>query len=80
MKARVRKWGNSLALRIPKTVASEVGLDSDTLVDLSLKDGKLVVEPLPKSPLSLDELPAAVTPENLHGEVDTGPPMGGESW
>ena len=80
MKARVQKWGNSLALRIPKTFAAEVGLDRDALVDLSLRDGKLIVEPLPKPPLSLDELLAAVTPENLHGEVDTGPPMGRESW
>jgi antitoxin MazE len=80
MKARVQKWGNSLALRIPKSFAVEVGLDRDALVELSLRDGKLIVEPLPKSPLSLDDLLAAVTPENVHGEVETGPPMGRESW
>jgi len=80
MKARVQKWGNSLALRIPKSFAAEVGLDRDALVDLSLRDGKLIVEPLPKSPLSLDDLLAAVTSENVHGEVETGPPMGRESW
>lgn len=80
MKTRVQKWGNSFALRIPKSFAAEVGLDRDALVDLSLKDGKLIVEPLPKSPLNLDELLAAVTPENLHVEVDTGPPVGRENW
>ena len=80
MKTRVQKWGNSFALRIPKSFAAEVGLDRDALVDLSLKGGKLIVEPLPKSPLNLDELLAAVTPENLHGEVDTGPPVGRENW
>lgn len=80
MKARVQKWGNSLALRIPKTFAAEVGLDRDVLVGLSTRGGKLIVEPLPKSPLSLDELLAAVAPENLQGEVDTGLPVGRESW
>jgi antitoxin MazE len=80
MKTRVQKWGNSLALRIPKSFAAEVGLDRDALVELSLRDGKLIVEPLPESPPSLNELLATVTPENLHGEVDTGPPMGRESW
>jgi len=62
MKTRVQKWGNSFALRIPKSFAAEVGLDRDALVDLSLKGGKLIVEPLPKSPMNLEELLAAVTP------------------
>jgi antitoxin MazE len=80
MKTRVQKWGNSFALRIPKSFAAEVGLDRDALVDLSLKGGKLIVEPLPKSPMNLEELLAAVIPENLHAEVDTGPPVGREKW
>ena len=80
MKTRVQKWGNSFALRIPKSFAAEVGMDRDALVDLSLKGGKLIVEPLPKSPMNLEELLAAVTPENLHAEVDTGPPVGREKW
>jgi len=81
MKARVQKWGNSLALRIPKSFAAEVGIVQDALVDLSLSEGKLVVEPvaIPGGPV-LDELLAAITPENLHGEVDMGPPDGKEVW
>ncbi len=80
MRTRVKKWGNSLALRIPKSFATEVGLDFDTPVDLSLVDGKLVVTPAIEPALTLEYLLAQVTDDNLHREVDTGPPMGNEAW
>ncbi|HEY7424075.1 MAG TPA: AbrB/MazE/SpoVT family DNA-binding domain-containing protein [Gemmataceae bacterium] len=80
MKTRVRKWGNSLALRIPKSFAAEVRLTEDTPVELSLVEGKLVVQPLAQPPLTLDELLQGVTDENLHGEWDTGPAVGKEVW
>ena len=80
MKTCVRKWGNSLALRIPLSFAAEARLAEDTPVELSLIDGKLVIQPLaPPSP-TLDELLAGVTDENLHGEWDTGPAVGREAW
>ena len=80
MRTRVRKWGNSLALRIPKSFAIEVGLDFDTPVDLSLVDGKLIVTPAIEPTLTLEHLLAQVTEGNLHREVDTGPAMGNEAW
>jgi len=80
METRVQKWGNSLALRIPKPLATEVGLEHNSLVELSLMDGKLVITPVVKPALSLEHLLAQVTEDNLHGEVDTGPAMGGEVW
>ena len=80
MRTRVKKWGNSLALRIPKSFATEVGLDFDTPVDLSLVDGKLVVTPAIKPALTLEHLLAQVTEDNLHLEVDTVPPMWNEAW
>lgn len=80
METRIRKWGNSLALRIPKTLAAEVGLDYDVAVDLSLVDGQLVIAPLSDPGPTLDELLAQVTDDNLHGEVDTGPAVGREVW
>ncbi len=46
MKTRVQKWGNSLALRIPKSFANEVGLQRETSVEVSLADGKLVITPV----------------------------------
>ncbi len=80
MKTRVKKWGNSLALRIPKPLAVEVGLEDSSLIELSLMDGRLVITPVVEPELSLATLLAQVTEENLHGEVDIGPAVGGEVW
>lgn len=80
MITRVQKWGNSLALRIPKSFAAEVGLETDSSVEVSMVDGKLVVTPVTKSKLTLRQLLAQVTDENLHHEVETGPAQGNEAW
>jgi len=80
MRTRVQKWGNSLALRIPKSFATEVGLHRETSVEISLADGKLVITPVTKPKLNLKQLLAKVTKENLHHEVDTGPARGNETW
>jgi antitoxin MazE len=80
MKTRVQKWGNSLALRIPRSFAAEAGLREDAPVELSLDEGKLVIRPLPPEPLTLGELLRGITDQNLHGEWDTGPAAGRESW
>jgi antitoxin MazE len=80
MKSRVQKWGNSLALRIPKTFAAEAGFEKESSVDISLEKGKLVVTPVTKPEYSLEQLLDAVTPENLHPEIETGPAAGNERW
>ena len=80
MKTRVQKWGNSLALRIPKSFAEEVGLLNDSPVEVSLTNGKLVVVPIEKPSLSLKKLLAQITEENIHHEIDSGPAVGIETW
>jgi antitoxin MazE len=80
MKTRVQKWGNSLALRIPKSFATEAGLDRDSSVEVSLIDGKLTIVPDTRPKVTLKQLLSQVTNENLHHEVDTGPAMGNEAW
>ena len=80
MKTRVQKWGNSLALRIPKSFAEEAGLRADAPVELSLRGGALVVRPVPPRPPSLEELLRGVTDDNIPGEWDTGPATGKEVW
>jgi antitoxin MazE len=80
MKTRVQKWGNSLALRIPKSFAVEAGLREDAPVELSLVAGKLVIQPVAEESLTLEELLRGVTDQNLHGEWDTGPAVGREAW
>jgi antitoxin MazE len=80
MKTHVQKWGNSLALRIPKSMAADVGLHADAAVELSLVDGRLVVEPIRPEPLTLGQLLSQVTDDNVPGEWDTGPAVGKEIW
>jgi antitoxin MazE len=80
MKTRVQKWGNSLALRIPKSFAAEAGLRANGAVELSLVEGALVVQPVTQQPLTLDELLRGITDNNLPSEWDPGPAVGKEVW
>jgi len=80
METRVQKWGNSLALRIPKPLADEAGLRENSPVELWLRDNMLVIAPVVKPAFDLTQLLAQVTADNLHREVDTGPAVGSEAW
>jgi len=80
MRTQIQKWGNSLALRIPKSFAEEAHLAAEAPVDLTLEDGRLVVEAVVPADLRLEDLLKGVTDENLHGEVTTGHPVGAEAW
>ncbi len=80
MKVQIQKWGNSLALRIPKSFAVESKIEQGSTVEVSLESGKIIVFPVVEPEFSLDELLAKVTPNNLHGETDTGASVGKEAW
>ena len=80
MKSTVQKWGNSLAIRIPKSFATEIDLSQGAEVDLILFENKIQIEPIKKKKLTLDELLSQVTEENIHAEADTGVPVGKEIW
>ena len=80
MKTQVQKWGNSLAVRIPKAFAADLGLAQDSAVDLALEDGGLVVRPSPQTQYRLSDLLERVTENNLHNEQDYGEAVGSEDW
>jgi antitoxin MazE len=80
MKARVQKWGNSLAVRIPKSFADEAGLQADSTIELKLIDRQIIVVRIEPEEYDLDKLLSTITEENLHREIDTGPPAGNEVW
>ena len=80
METRLQKWGDGLALRIPRGLAAQIGLEPNSPVVLLLRGKQLVIKPVAPSELNLDDLLAGVTEHNLHGEVDTGSPMGREVW
>lgn len=80
MLTKVQKWGNSIALRIPKAFAEEMQIAPETTVELTIEEGKLVIAPVERSTYRLEELLAQITTENLHEEMDWGAPVGQESW
>lgn len=79
MKTRVQKWGNSLAVRIPKSFAEEAGLQANAAIEMSLVEGALVLQPLAFLQVTLNELLSGITDANLPTEWDTGPLVGKEA-
>ena len=80
MVATVSKWGNSLAIRLPQHLAKETKLTEGVEVDLVVSDGNLVIKPRFRKRYALEDLIAAITPENLHTEVESGIVVGNEAW
>lgn len=75
MKNRIQKWGNSLAIRIPRSFAAALGWGEDTPVAISLDDGALVVKTDEERAWVLEALLADVTGENVHPAIG---PEGGD--
>ena len=80
MKVQIQKWGNSLALRIPKSFAIESKIEQGSTVEVSLESGKIIVLPITEPEFLLADLLAQVTAENLHNEIETGNSVGQETW
>ena len=80
MLTKVQKWGNSLALRIPKAFAVEAMLQNNSFVDMSISKKQIIITPIPTPSWTLDELLAGITNANCHNEIDTGPAVGSETW
>jgi antitoxin MazE len=79
MRTRAQKWGNSLAVRIPKAIAVEAGVAEQDDLDMQVVGDVIRIRRCRPQP-SLEELLAGVTPDNLHGEADVGAPQGREAW
>jgi antitoxin MazE len=76
---RVAKWGNNLAVRIPKAVAEQARLQEGDAVSIEVVDGHIELRSAERIP-TLEELVAQITPENRHGKIDWGPAVGKEIW
>lgn len=79
MTAKVQKWGNSLALRLPKVLADEFRLEQGSAVELRIVGSKLVIEPNRPSQYRLEDLLKRVSRRNIHPECKTGRPIGKEA-
>ena len=73
----VAKWGASLAVRIPKAIAEQWHVREGSAVEIMYRGEQVVIR---KKRYELSEMLAKVSPENLHSEVDFGPPAGREEW
>jgi antitoxin MazE len=80
VKALVKKWGNSAAVRIPAAVMRAAQLKLDEAVNVREEAGRIVIEPIRRKAYNLDELLNGITSKNMHDPVDFGPPSGKEVW
>lgn len=79
MLLRLKKWGNSLAIRLPKDVVQPLQLQEGTPLVLEVVGGNMLLKP-ERRKRTLDELLKGVTPETIHGETDWDEPQGREVW
>jgi len=80
MRAKIQKWGNSLAVRLPKAITEKAGLVIEDEVDIDVEDtGKVVLFPHIRKEYRLEELLVGITQSNLHGEMYFGEPHGREA-
>ena len=78
MTVSVKKWGNSLAVRLPRDLARSLSIDNGSRVEMYIEDGSLIIEPAENDELA--KLIEGITPDNLHGEIETGKAVGHEEW
>ena len=79
MRTKIQKWGNSLALRIPKAFAKETNISDKSIVNLSIEDHHLVISPIDElDEYELDSLLSQIDQTNIHSEIDFGQPVGKE--
>jgi antitoxin MazE len=78
---KVSQWGNSLAIRLPQALVTELAIERGVGVELHVEKGgfRVTIPSMPKK-FTLDELLARVTPENVHNEIDWGQMRGKEAW
>lgn len=80
MRLTVKKWGNSLAIRIPKEIASLSSIHINTSIEVEVGDKFLILRPVEEHKPSLFELIEKITPLNLHREISSGESQGNEIW
>jgi len=79
---RVQKWGNSQGIRISRELLAQADIDVGEAVQVSADGGRLVVTParLVRGGVSLEELVGRIPRDYRPGEIEWGPPAGGEVW
>jgi antitoxin MazE len=80
MRATVKKWGNSSAVRIPSSVMKAAHLHLDEVVEVHEEKGRIIIEPVRQKTYKLEDLLKGINSKNMPGLVEFGPPLGKEIW
>lgn len=81
MRSSIKKWGNSLAVRLPMPLLKSTDLQEGTAVEISMSGPNIIIQPINEpDEYELASLVEKITDENLHAEIDTGKPVGNEIW
>ena len=80
MITKIHKWGNSLAIRIPKAFAKNTDIENGSLVAISVLEDQIVIKPVREPEWTLDKLLEGVNENNIHSETETGKRVGNETW
>jgi len=80
MRAKVKKWGNSAAVRIPASVMQATRIELDAIVDVREHAGRIVIEPVRQKTYDLRKLLKGITSKNQHEAIDSGRVVGKEVW
>ncbi|MEX2491309.1 MAG: AbrB/MazE/SpoVT family DNA-binding domain-containing protein [Nitrospirales bacterium] len=80
MKANIKKWGNSSAIRIPSQILEASGLQPEEDVLIREENGRIIIEPIKQKKYRLKDLLKGITPKNQHSSVDFGRSQGKELW
>jgi len=78
METVVKKWGNSLGIRIPNLIARELSLKNGSIVEIKDNGNEIIIKPTQKSKLS--EMLSQINEQNIHKEIETTGPVGKEIW
>lgn len=78
MQVTMRKWGNSIGVRIPAVILTELNLSAEKKVNVRAEAGRIIIEPIIDSQETLEQLLGQITPDNVHSEIDFGQPVGKE--
>ncbi|MEM7758269.1 MAG: AbrB/MazE/SpoVT family DNA-binding domain-containing protein [Cyanobacteria bacterium P01_A01_bin.40] len=76
MEIELRKWGNSIGLRIPSKVAQSWGVDENSVVELTEEGNKLIISKKQTVP-TLDEMLDSI-PEGFKYPEDVADFIGSE--
>lgn len=80
MLTKIHKWGNSFAIRIPKSLASEARFEKDSIIEMSIIDKQIIIEAVKVPKYSLEKLLSGISHDNIHSETETGKVVGNEIW